>query len=146
MVKSIASAALERDLAGVLGRFPEVAAAWLFGSVARGEARPDSDVDVGIIFRHGSEPRSRHRFLGDLAGQLEQVTRRPVDLVVLESQGPIFRHRVLRDGHRFYEADRDRRIDFESHTSSEYLDYRPTYDIAAGVALEGMQHWLESRK
>jgi predicted nucleotidyltransferase len=28
-----------------------IAAAWLFGSVARGTARPDSDVDVGILYQ-----------------------------------------------------------------------------------------------
>jgi predicted nucleotidyltransferase len=28
-----------------------IAAAWLFGSVARGTARPDSDVDIGILYQ-----------------------------------------------------------------------------------------------
>jgi hypothetical protein len=72
--------------------------------------------------------------------------RAPIDLVVLETQGPIFRHRVLSEGRCIYEADRDRRVDFESTTYVEYLDFRPTWDIAARHAIDGMRSWLESRR
>jgi predicted nucleotidyltransferase len=34
-------------------REPRIAAAWLFGSAARGEMRADSDVDVGVVFVAG---------------------------------------------------------------------------------------------
>ena len=40
---------LKRELAGALG--PRLEAAYLFGSRARGEARPDSDIDVLVVVR-----------------------------------------------------------------------------------------------
>ena len=42
-------AELKRELAGALGHRLE--AAYLFGSRARGEARPDSDLDVLVVVR-----------------------------------------------------------------------------------------------
>lgn len=41
--------ALTEVLRDVCARFPAVRAAFLFGSHARGTARPDSDVDVGLV-------------------------------------------------------------------------------------------------
>jgi len=51
--------------------------AWLFGSVARGEERPDSDIDLLVIF-------DREIFLFDrmdLADQLSRLAGRKVDLL-----------------------------------------------------------------
>jgi uncharacterized protein len=130
-----------------LGRHPEVAAAWVFGSTARGEAGPNSDVDIGILFeQRGETGAQHHRLLGDVASRLEQALERPIDLVVLETQGPMFRHRVLREGECIYERDRRRRIDFESTTYVEYFDFRPTWEIADRHALAGARRWLEERK
>jgi predicted nucleotidyltransferase len=53
------------ELAEVLGRLREletplrargVVALYVFGSVARGDARPDSDVDLAIDFQAGGQP------------------------------------------------------------------------------------------
>ncbi|MDP9479264.1 MAG: nucleotidyltransferase domain-containing protein [Actinomycetota bacterium] len=44
------------DIAGRLGEVPGVAAVSLGGSWARGEARPDSDVDLGLYYRPDDPP------------------------------------------------------------------------------------------
>jgi predicted nucleotidyltransferase len=57
-------------------------AVYLFGSVARDEARPASDVDVGVLF--ASEPRATldsPQFA--LEGDLETVLGGPVQVVAL---------------------------------------------------------------
>lgn len=41
---------LRATLIEVLGSRDDVVAAYVFGSVARGQARPDSDVDVAALF------------------------------------------------------------------------------------------------
>jgi uncharacterized protein YutE (UPF0331/DUF86 family)/predicted nucleotidyltransferase len=85
--------AIAAALAGVLAELPEVdvAAAWLFGSAARGALHRESDVDVGVLLRW-----DRHRDRADrfdagirLAGRLQAALRRPVDLVVLNDAPPL---------------------------------------------------------
>ncbi len=53
--------------------------AWLFGSFSRGEERPDSDVDILVVY-----DRTQRIGLLKIAGMmvdLEQKLKRPVDLV-----------------------------------------------------------------
>ena len=54
-----------------------VAAAWVFGSVARGTERPDSDLDLLVTF---SQPTTLFRQL-DLAEELRTITGRDVHLM-----------------------------------------------------------------
>ncbi len=129
----------------IFARYPEIAAVYLFGSVARGEAGPESDLDIGILFRKpGATALDHHRLLGDLASRLEAVSDgRPLDLAVLESQGWLFRHRVLLEGKLVYEADRDRRVSFEAQTYVRAFDFRPTYEIATRGRLAAIRRRLE---
>jgi uncharacterized protein len=131
-----------------MAHHPDVAAAWLFGSEARGEAGPSSDVDIGLLFRRrGATAATQDRDLRAMAAHLEPFAPgRPIDLVVLEPQGPIFCHRVLSEGRLVYDADPDRRVDFESDTFVRYADFRPTYELAMRHALDGMRDWLERRR
>ncbi len=52
---------------------------FLFGSVARGEARPDSDVDLLVEFE--PDRPSTVRFFLDARADFERAFGRPVDLV-----------------------------------------------------------------
>jgi predicted nucleotidyltransferase len=128
----------------ILIRYPQIAAAWLFGSAARGELRHDSDVDVGILLR---DPKvtgaDEYMMLGDLIARLEVVTApRPVDVVLLEHQGPVFAHQALIDGRLILEQDRERRIDFEATTVMRGIDFRPTWEIAQKGQLEALRRRL----
>src|SRR2546426_1496626 len=60
----------------------------LFGSVARGEARPGSDVDFLVEFAPGQKNFDRFMVLSEL---LERVLGNPVELVTLEAFFPIHR-------------------------------------------------------
>ena len=64
----------------------------LFGSMARGEARPDSDVDLLVEFAPGQ--KSFDRFVS-LAELLERLLGRPVELVTLESLSPFIGPHIL---------------------------------------------------
>lgn len=121
-----------------------IAVAWLFGSAARGTMRPDSDVDVGVVFGRDVPAAERTEVLGDLASRLEAATvPHPVDLVALEEQGHVFVHRALQDGKRIVVHDEERRVDFESDALVWYLDFKPTWDLAAGEQVAGMRRWLQ---
>ena len=74
---------------------------YLFGSVARGAAHPESDVDVGVVLDRTRFPRradrseERVRLLSGLIGALE---RNDVDLVVLNDVPPRFGRAVVVEG------------------------------------------------
>lgn len=141
------SAELAAEVGKLLRAFPEVAAAWLFGSQARGDARTESDVDVALLLVDRTQtPLSALPLLGRIAATLEAAAPgRRIDLVLIEAQGPIFQHEVLRDGRLVYEADRARRVDFESDSHVRYFDFLPTYRIAEQHALDGFRGWLAGK-
>jgi predicted nucleotidyltransferase len=106
-------------------RNEDAAAVYLFGSVARGDARADSDIDVAVLYGKTVEPGLAGLKLA-LAGDIEEHLGRPVDLVVLDHQAPDFVHRVLRDGLLVLENNRSARIRFEVTARNEYFDILPT--------------------
>ncbi len=77
----------------------------LFGSVARGEDRPDSDVDVLVTFKDGVEVGWD---IVEMERELADVLGRPVDLVprkaVEESDNPIRRRSILENARPIYTA------------------------------------------
>ena len=74
--------------------------AWLFGSFARGEERPNSDVDILIVLDH-SQPVGL-QFFG-MYEDLKELLGRPVDLVVDRSLAPFARESVEREKKLIYE-------------------------------------------
>ena len=105
---------------------PDVVAAYLFGSVARDEARAGSDVDVAVLLRAGA-PRQ----LGDydalfaLQDDLAERLHRPVDVVAANDAPLDLLHRVLRDGVLVHDLDPRRRAEFELNVRTQYFDFLP---------------------
>lgn len=64
----------------------------LFGSVARGEERPDSDVDFLVDFPRGYDLFAQRL---PLAEQLEDLLHRRVELVPEHELNPHMRERIL---------------------------------------------------
>lgn len=85
-----AARTLEERLAGRL-RAAGAAYAVLFGSVARGEARPESDVDVAVSF---GKPMSADLRMA-VTGLVAEAAGRSVDLVDLESADGLILARAL---------------------------------------------------
>ncbi|MBA2353283.1 MAG: nucleotidyltransferase family protein [Acidobacteria bacterium] len=73
-----------------------VSGVWVFGSAARGELRPDSDIDLLVEF---DRPVSLFEF-ARLRGHLQDLLGRPVDLVTREALKPQLRARILREAVR----------------------------------------------
>jgi len=99
-------------------------AVYLFGSVARGEARPDSDVDLGVLY--AAEPPATlaaPQFV--LEGELERLLAGRVQVVSLNRAAADLVHRVLRDGRLVLDRDRSARIRFEVRSRNMYFDMAP---------------------
>jgi len=121
------AAAIEAKLREFLSRNAEregIAAAYLFGSVARDTAAPGSDVDVGVLYEE--DPPLTLEGLGlRLEGDLESLLGKPVQVVVLNHAPVDLTIRVLRDGKLLVDRDRTKRIDFEVKTRFEFFDLEP---------------------
>ena len=100
------------------------AAVYLFGSVARGDSTPGSDVDLAILFEQ-DPPRTLEGLHLDLGDALQAALGRPVDLVVLNHATPDLVHRVLRDGILVCERNPSARVRFEVRLRNEYFDMEP---------------------
>jgi uncharacterized protein len=73
----------------------------IFGSVLRGENRPNSDLDILVEFRPGSVPGLA--FI-TLQNELTALFGRTVDLVTPGFLSPHFRDRVVLEASPLYEA------------------------------------------
>jgi predicted nucleotidyltransferase len=108
----------------LLPRYPEVIAAYLFGSAARGEPAGDLDVALAVL-----APPSTAR-LETLAANLqaEGAPNGPmVDLRPLWGSAPRFRATVISEGRLLDQASAERRIEYEARSLGEWLDFKPTW-------------------
>lgn len=75
--------------------------AWLFGSFARGEETPESDVDILVQFDHG-QPIGLLRYAG-MWREIEELIGRKVDLVEDGTLMPFAVESANRDKQLIYE-------------------------------------------
>ena len=116
-------------VAGALSAREEVLDAYVFGSRARGHARPDSDVDVAVYV---DEARARDGVWGyraELATALmAALGADDVDVVVLNRAPILLYHRVLRDGVRVISRDLRATTTRAGRALSRYFDFLPQLD------------------
>lgn len=117
-------ALVDRLRAFFAGRAQGIACAYLYGSTARGEAGPASDLDIAVLLRE-TPPATLDGLAFDLGGEIERAVGRPVDILVLNRASPDLVHRVLRDGILVHESDRRARVAFETRKRAEYFDVLP---------------------
>lgn len=111
-------------LRAALAEEPGLAAAFLFGSVARSEATEASDVDVGLLFEE-SPPATFDGLRLDLQATLEQVLGRSTQIVVMNRAPVDLVHRILRDGILVNESNPSVRVRFTVKARNEYFDLLP---------------------
>jgi hypothetical protein len=68
--------------------------AFLMGSQASGRAKPDSDVDVAVLFVHSPAAEG----VLSLKEELECLVKKDIDLVILNEAGPVICKQALKTG------------------------------------------------
>jgi len=112
---------VDEKLRDVLLADDRIAYALLFGSTARGDTTPFSDVDVAIGLRSGVKLDAHD--IGGLVVDLERAAGREVDLVILNGAPPGLAYRVFRDGRVLVEKDRKARVERQVRAILDYLDF-----------------------
>jgi uncharacterized protein len=92
----------------------------IFGSEARGAARPDSDVDLAALFRSPPDVVA----LLEAGADVERLLGRSVDLVDLGAASPILAMQVLRDGRCLFGSGSRALAEFTAILPSRYADLK----------------------
>jgi hypothetical protein len=110
---------------------PQVLFSYVFGSAARGEARPDSDVDIAVYLDTETVQADAGSFRTSLLTELLMcLHRNDVDLVILNQAPVVLQHRVLRDGVLILSRDEPGRVAFTVDTLRRYVDTAPLRRLA----------------
>jgi predicted nucleotidyltransferase len=104
----------------LLAALPDAWAIYVYGSFARGDEWPDSDVDLAVLLPP----------LRVIADPLELIARistrigREVDVVDLRRSSDLLRREVLESGRALFVSDPERVLDWESTALSRYARHR----------------------
>jgi len=85
-----------QQLQAALAKYPQIKLAIVFGSIARGEARRDSDIDLAVQLPTPLDVEQKMQLIADIAA----MTGRPVDLVDLRTVGEPLLGQILKHGQR----------------------------------------------
>lgn len=104
----------------LLNELPDIWAIYVYGSWARGEQWPQSDLDLAVLLPPGRE-------ISDplvLAGAVARCVGREVDVVDLRKAGNVLRHEVLVDGETLHNERPDEVLYWEASAISRYAHHR----------------------
>ena len=115
-------------LSGIAG----IRLAYLFGSRVTGRARPDSDLDVAVLYDPALDAAGRLRVQLDIIAALTDTLGaigERADVVDLGRASSAIGFRAIREGRRAIERDRAERVRFEARTARRYDDEAPRREI-----------------
>ena len=117
-----------RKIKDYFNKRKEVAAVYLYGSQARGDATKTSDFDLAVLVTN----RRKYRGFGIpqvvFAQDLSKITGRKVEVNDLDTVSVDFAHRVLTEGRLIISNNEKARIDFEEKVLRTYFDLKPALD------------------
>jgi predicted nucleotidyltransferase len=104
----------------VLAVFPSAWAIYVYGSFARGDHSPRSDIDLALLLPPGEKIADLLSIVSDVSTRAD----REVDLVDLRKVNDVLRREVLAEGQTLYVAEPDRVLEWEGTAMSRYQRYR----------------------
>ncbi len=121
---------LSKAIVTRLQEYTQILVVYLFGSQARGQAGPLSDVDLAVLLdpdlTRAEMVDLQLRLMADLADELD---RDDVDVVVLNHAALVLCHQVLKTGQVLLCRDERARFRFTFETNRDYLDAVPMYEL-----------------
>ena len=117
----------------------DIAALFLFGSLAYGNLKPLSDLDFGLLL--ASSMGKKHRFQKhlDLMGFFNDFFKTDeIDLIDMRGVPPRIAFNILKTGKLLICNDSSELIDFQEDTVRKHLDFKYVRDRFDDVFLEGI--------
>ena len=127
---------MSTDILSALQMIGDLQLAVIFGSVAQGKARADSDLDIAVRY---AAPLDAEQKLA-LIRALGVASGRPVDLIDLRTAGPIVARQALTLGKRICGTD----TDFASQLSRTLIDYADFAPLIERTLRERRDAWMKA--
>ena len=118
-----------------LSALPILSTAWVFGSVVRGTARANSDIDIAVMFHEKCSDTERFDSRLKLMNDLSALVNYDVDVIDIEATPLFLQHQVRKGGILIVDKERKRRIEFDVRSRREYFDMKPTIDRRTSALL-----------
>ena len=118
-----------KKIGNVISRFDDVDIAYIFGSFLGSDSF--NDIDIALFLSKELTPYNRFKYAMEVAGILEKEIqpRFEFDVKILNYSTIEFQHEVIRKGVLVFLKDESRKINYESHLLSEYLDFKGMYEF-----------------
>jgi predicted nucleotidyltransferase len=100
----------------VTTRFPDVVGVYLFGSAAKGEMTPESDVDLALLNQCPLDPETAFQLKTDLSAYL----KRDVDLIDLRRADDVTASQVVSTAETLFSSDDQQCAIFETAALSKF--------------------------
>jgi uncharacterized protein len=120
----------------VFAQFPQIQAVYLFGSLASGRGRPDSDLDLAVITGH--ERMALKKI--DILARLAQEGFCNVDLVLLPRDDIVLQYEAVRMNRIVYRRPEFDSAAFYSLVIRRYLDFLPYLRVQRQAYKERILH------
>lgn len=119
----------------LLAALPDTRAIYVYGSFARGEEWPGSDLDLAVLL----PPARRIESLLEVMDAVSERVHRKVDIVDLRAAGDVLRREVLADGRMLFVLEPDEVLAWEAAAMSRYARHREEIrDILADFRRTGV--------
>ena len=115
---SLSGTEIQEIIKGVLECLPSVEGIYIYGSMARGEGRPDSDVDIAVV---QLEPVKPDQAL-ILRSNLGVLLGRDIDILDLRRASTEIAYQVVGDGACVWGADNENVALYENSIMSMYAN------------------------
>jgi len=118
-----------RKIQKILQGQPNVIAAYLFGSTARGQTHPKSDLDIGVVLKD-EESLS----FGELVSLMTMIDEAVPDFKVdvrpiVKRSSPLFVFNVIKEGRPIYVKSEKERVQFEVAALKRFYDTQHLRDV-----------------
>jgi len=115
---------IEKKLIDYLSTKKEIQAAYLYGSVAKGDVWNESDIDIAILTSPLKTRKETLHLRLTYIKELQDLLAKEVDVVLLRECGELLSEEIIRRGKLILEADKNAHREFLAHRIIQCVDFK----------------------
>lgn len=108
------------ELKILFGRNRDILLFFVFGSIVKGRAREESDIDIAILF----SKKPSIEVLFKIKDEISEILKKEIDIAVLNVASPILEMQVLKNGKLLFERKKGEYAKFFIKTIELYEDLK----------------------